>query len=544
MALVDDLRAPRPRKRPLLPGVKPPQADAPLEVGYSGPPTPPYVEPRRVPPITPDGFGSGGGDVEVPPAPKVPPVVPPVTPPVTPAPPPVTPPAASGVGPYAVEANQAKLNSEHDSPMYRMLRALSGFDPKKGLKQQGLLEALNGLGLGTFGASDDDELEISGNIDPRWDGVTKWDVIKGFDTGNGVWTGQGLNGRAATDQAAALAAQQAASQGAGGGSSAPGMPGGGGASGAPTPGQNGLALDPVTGQLGGAAGMNFGIDGEYGYDDPNTQKLEEFLRLMIDDKTNPINDPARNEYANALRQRFRSLIAPGSGANAGASALDSQLQQAIAQLTNPEMQANEMSRLENRALEPLERDRQAAIQRETQRLASMGHGEGSGTFIEAIDRINRQFDQRRGEVQRDLSIYDSEQIDSRRKDALGFGKERRDVIGTELDRETGRYGQALTMAEALSNLSGQQRNEQDARMREALTYVSLFPEMDERRLRLAMETLGMSSGMANAPSIFNTLSGLSAQANAANQQGQQSNAAFWSQMGQWMAQNWGAGGGQ
>jgi hypothetical protein len=74
--------------------------------------------------------------------------------------------------------------------------------------------------------------------------------------------------------------------------------------------------------------------------------------------------------------------------------------------------------------------------------------------------------------------------------------------------------------------------------------VSLFPEMDERRLRLAMETLGMSSGMANAPSIFNTLSGLSAQANAANQQGQQSNAAFWSQMGQWMAQNWGAGGGQ
>lgn len=684
MAYIDDLDAPRARRRPVMTGVPTPTPlpspvsesyQGPSPVGIDGNPNEGYtgntgIRPPRIPPVVQP-------PIDVPPPPRVPapPPAPPPTPPPPPAvattgaaggqavprppttPPPTTPaPPAQpsqapttpqGVGPYAVEADQGKLNSGHDSPMYRMLRLLSNFDPRKGVTPD-VIAALNQLGLGTFSADGNDKVRISGNVDPRWDGVTEWDVVKGFNTGNGVWVGQGLNGRAAEDYAAAVAAQQAAAP-----TTAPGTnAAGGGGSSTTSPGASSGGLSPVSGTLGGTQGVNFGITGPFGYDDPNTRQLEEFLRLLIDDKTKPIDDPARNEYANALRQRFLSITAPGSGVNTGAADLDQQLQEAIAalqsaspyatnpaasdfdrelqtilgslktepaytrnagadafdqqlqdainQLTNPALTANDRSRLENRALEPLERDRQIRIQQQKERLAAMGHGESSGTIADVLSTVDQDFDRRRGEVQRDLSIYEREQDDARRREAIGYGSQRRDVLErelereraaeaarrgeitslsgqrmtaaereierqreiadsrrqeaiglgtqrrdvlqTELDRERSRSGEALTMAEALSNLSGQQRGEQDARMREALTYVSLFPEMDERRLRLAMETLGMSSGMANGQSIFNTLSNLQAQANAAQQQGQQQNAAFWNSMGQWMAQNFGTGG--
>jgi hypothetical protein len=551
MAYIDDLDAPRVRRRPVVAGVAPPVTPAPVNTydppadtsdntGIRPPRVPPVAQPPVVPPVVPTGAPGGQA------VPR-----PPTTPPQTPAPPPVPPAQTSqapttpqGVGQYAVQADQAKLNSGHDSPMYRMLRTLSNFDPRKGLSPE-VIAALNQLGLGTFSAAGNDKLRISGNLDPRWDGVTEWDVIKDFNTGNGVWVGQGLNGKAAEDYAAAVAAQQAAGQPATSaavpGTAGPGQTAGaGGGSSLPPGGAPGLT--PISGTLGGSQGIDFGITGPYGYDDPSTQQLEEFLRLLIDDKTNPIDDPARNEYANALRQRFLSIVEPGSGVNAGATSLDQQLQDAIAQLTNPALTENDRARLENRALEPMERDRQIRLQQQKEQLAARGLGESSGIITEALAGVDRDFDRRRGEVQRDLSIYEREQQDARRRDAIGFGTQRRDVLATELDRERGRYGEALTMAEALSNLSGQQRGEQDARMREALTYISLFPEMDERRMRLAMETLGMSNGMASGQSIFSTLSNLQQQAQAAAQQGQQQNAAFWNSMGQWMANSFGTGG--
>jgi hypothetical protein len=476
-------------------------------------------------------------------------------------------------------------------------QAISRFDPRQGITPE-VLAVLNGLGLGTFEALSKDKVRIN-NPDAGWEGYTEWDLIDAFNSGNGMWGGAPAGGPGyEAEQAAAQAAQAAAAATTAGTTMPPTgtttQPvAGGGSSGLPPGGAPGLG--GIGGQLGGSQGVDFGITGPYGYDDPSTQQLEEFLRLLIDDKTNPIDDPAREDYARVLKQRFESLIAPGAGQNQASQDLDRQLQEAIASLTssplptntaatdydaqlraaieglmNPALTANDRARLENRALEPMEADRQAAIQRSKERLGAMGHGKTSGTFVEAFDLVDRDFDRRRGEVQRDLAIYEREQDNARRREALGYGAERTDVQGreierqraeqaerrrealsygserrnlhaSELDRETGRYGQALTMAEALSNLSGQQRSEQDARMREALTYVSLFPEMDERRLRLAMETLGLSSGMANPSSIFSTLSNLSAQANAAAAQGRQENAAFWNQMGQWMATNWGAG---
>lgn len=553
MAYIDDLdsaSAPIRRRRPIMGGTASvsPESAAPPEISYGG-----------SSPADPAGNPNPGytGNTGIRPPVRVPPVVVP-PPPISPAsvPPPSAPAQPSQaptgrIAPPPSGVDPAKWQSGHVSPKYAWIEASQKYDQRT---PEGRAQALADVQQRypqwfANWTIDGDKLRYGGDLNSLhgdFDGYNEFDAWQGSKVGN--WGAQWLPtqryGQAYVDP---VQAQAASGSAAGGGASygAGGSPTGGspasgasGGSNSGTPNQGGLPLGPLSGQLGGAGGMNFGIDGEYGYDDPSTRKLEEFLRLMIDEKTNPIDDPARNDYANALRQRFQSLIAPGSGTNAGAVDLDSQLQTAIEQLTSPALTENDRSRLENRALEPMEKDRAVAIQNAIERLAAKGLGRGSGAFEQVIADINQQFDQQRGSVQRDLSIYEREQQDARRREAVDFGTQRRDVIGTELDRETGRYGQALTMAEALANLSGQQRTEQDARMREALTYTSLFPEMDERRLRLAMETLGLSNSMSNAPSIFNTLSGLSAQANAAAQQGQQSNAAFWSQMGQWMANAW------
>lgn len=446
--------------------------------------------------------------------------------------------------------DMGKWLSGHQSPKYAWAEVASQFNMKTPQGRQQALQAAQTRFPQWFAGAKFEGDILSGLTHKDFDGITAFDVLRDQE-GDAARSWRGVSGN--------VPVVTPPPSGQGGGGTAPyynsqtGMyhyPDGkvsptplSGYPNPATPNQGGLALNPLTGQLGGAGGLDFGITGEYGYDDPNTRKLEEFLRLMIDEKTNPIEDPARTEYANAMRQRFQSLIAPGSGTNDGAVDLDRQLQSAIASLTDPALTENDRSRLENRALEPMERDRQIRLQQEKERLAARGLGESSGIITESLASVDQDFDRRRGEVQRDLSIYEREQEDARRREAIDFGTQRRNVIGTELDREQGRYGQALTMAEALSNLSGQQRTEQDARQREALTYVSLFPEMDERRLRLAMDTLGMSSSMANGSSIFNTLGQLSAQANAAAQQGQSNNAAFWGQMGQWMANAWPQDGG-
>lgn len=58
--------------------------------------------------------------------------------------------------------DMAKLNAP-DSPKYKMLAALSHFDPAQGVGQAGLIDALNTLGIGTFGLTGDgDKLSIAG----------------------------------------------------------------------------------------------------------------------------------------------------------------------------------------------------------------------------------------------------------------------------------------------------------------------------------------------------------------------------------------------
>lgn len=78
--------------------------------------------------------------------------------------------------------NQAKLDSGHDSPKYRVLRTLSNFDPSQGVTPE-VLAALNSLGLGTV-TGGKDKFSFSGQVDPRLEGYTDVDAIVGFNDPN------------------------------------------------------------------------------------------------------------------------------------------------------------------------------------------------------------------------------------------------------------------------------------------------------------------------------------------------------------------------
>ena len=94
-------------------------------------------------------------------------------------------------GQYGSEGtDHDKIARGHDSPKYQIARVLSHFDSKQGLTPE-VIAALNALGIGTFSANKDggDFLRVSGDMDPRFEGVTGSDIARDLGTGN--WQGWG-----------------------------------------------------------------------------------------------------------------------------------------------------------------------------------------------------------------------------------------------------------------------------------------------------------------------------------------------------------------
>ncbi len=102
------------------------------------------------------------------------------TPAVTPA---AAPAAKPAWGSYMPEGyDPQKIASGHDSPKYQVGRTVSQFDPSAGLTPE-VIAALNNLGIGDFSAIDGDKLRVTGNMDPRFEGVTEFDMIRAFSGG-------------------------------------------------------------------------------------------------------------------------------------------------------------------------------------------------------------------------------------------------------------------------------------------------------------------------------------------------------------------------
>lgn len=98
------------------------------------------------------------------------------------------PPASTPAAPkqlYSISGwDSDKMNDpNHNTSKYMIGRILAGFDPNKGITPD-VINALNGLGIGTFSSDGGDGLHVSGGRDD-FGGMNVWDAIRGYKAGDG-----------------------------------------------------------------------------------------------------------------------------------------------------------------------------------------------------------------------------------------------------------------------------------------------------------------------------------------------------------------------
>lgn len=270
----------------------------------------------------------------------------------------------------------------------------------------------------------------------------------------------------------------------------------GGPGGSPSPGQPGAGGEPGAGAGAEGAGGGAGVGAGAGYpqvggvpldayagspiwDDPALSLLEELSRYRLDELFQDVEDPYRDQFFEMLTQR-------------------------IGELQQYPWTESQEGTLRTSATDRLQRDRQAAHEEMDRRLAAMGHGQGSGTLVEAHAEVDRQFDELYNAQQQGFDVYAINTVNQRRDQAVGLG-----ATGAQLSQSV--------------------RDEEQARRREALTIAALFPELQGQQLNQALAVL--SGSPYSGPSIFSQMMQLATLGNQQQQYGQNQNNAFWSGLG-------------
>jgi hypothetical protein len=159
-----------------------------------------------------------------------------------------------------------------------------------------------------------------------------------------------------------------------------------------------------------------------------------------------------------------------SGDDAGLQRLMSFLEQRFSDLQGPGRTGAEEEVLRTQALDPIERDRQAARQRLTERLAARGITQESGIFQQALAQLDHEFDGMRAQTQTSMA-------------------------SNEIQRREGRQQMAGNVAMSMYDIP-------QGRAREALGYAGSLADLGPQRLQLAMQAAGMGG---SPQSMFSSL---------------------------------------
>ena len=528
---------------------------------------------RTIPPVTATGTA-----VPRTPAPA------PVTPAVVPSPAPVTPPAflpgedlGPGTGynqggttsaPQSYNTSKlegfdfAKLNNPaHGTTKYAFARVAQKYDPTPaGLAQLMADPEFQKLGM-----------QSVGNGKFRMPDGSIVDAIRGYTNGGYAW-------QWGVTPSGTLQSQTSATGGSGGA--------GGGTSGIST-GWNGYIPgygQPAAGNYDiGSLISDWGLTDEF--TDPTTANFEGILNARIQELMAGVSDPARQQYADLLQQFITSMSTADpaisdlisslqglAGATEQASPFE-QMAPTVAQqhmTQDPTYQAAintylqklsgdpytgaEWEAYRTNALDPIEADRQAARQRALARVSDQGIDQGSGIAQALLQDVDRGFDQSRAGAQNDLAmarvedrrgrdreIFDiqgalQELLTNRQLTGLGVADDYYGAMtgrmglnaqtrGTLADILPARSQQQLGAAERLSGLSGSVRSEEEARRSAAIALQGLLAELPERRLQLALATLGQGEAPG---SMVNSLLNLAGMNNASQAMSYNQNANTWS----------------
>jgi len=299
-----------------------------------------------------------------------------------------------------------------------------------------------------------------------------------------------------------------------------------------------------------------------GVEDPARQQyaglLQQFVEMMS------TNDPALNDLIGSLQQLAGSTATPGLGESLATKlapeymtldpAYKASADAYLAKLAGDPYTGAEWEAYRTQALDPIEADRTAAKQRALARLSQQGVDPSSGIGQALLAEVDRGFDAMRAGAQGDLAIKRVE--DRRERDqeiyevytALNALLTNRQLTGVDLgmsatDAQRGRlalgastYGtladilparaaQQLGAAGQLSDLSGSVRGEEETRRSQAIALQGILAELPERRLQLALSTLGQGESPG---SMVSSLLGVGGLANATGTQKAMTTANTWS----------------
>ena len=261
------------------------------------------------------------------------------------------------------------------------------------------------------------------------------------------------------------------------------------------------------GSGGGAIGSGVNLPGNQ-YDDEYTRLLEEMTKARIAMLQQPFNDPFRQQYIDAAQRRAQQL---GNLAEPEYQRMIKYLEDRFADLKGGGYTGAEHEVLRTQALDPIERDRQAARKRMIERMAAAGHTMESGPMQMALNEVDKAFDEMRAGTQGALATTELQRREGRNQRAEM-------LAGALHDIPHARANEQLDVFSALEAMESFKRQEEEGRAREAIGYSGMLADLGPQRLQLAMQMAGMGGNFSPLSNTLMQMSQLNQNAAMLNQQ--------------------------
>jgi len=178
------------------------------------------------------------------------------------------------------------------------------------------------------------------------------------------------------------------------------------------------------------------------------------------------DDPATKAWLDLLNKRIDALNTPQQ--NPQLDQLNGYLQKYFESLQGPTYTPQQLDLMQTQSLDPLTRERDAALQRATEQASARGFANTGGVADARARDIERQFEELRTKTQ------------------AGFAAK-----AVDLDRIN--QQQAAGVAQLLANIENTQFNQNESRANQAVAYAQQVPELADRRFAQAAGLVGQNS---------------------------------------------------
>jgi hypothetical protein len=204
--------------------------------------------------------------------------------------------------------------------------------------------------------------------------------------------------------------------------------------------------------------------------------------------------------------------------------INSTLRKLLEDAQKPAFTATEDAARRAAAFTGIESNRDTGLTRAKQTLASLGHGQKSGTIADALSKVNTSADQARAGAERDLVIEGAAKTERQRGMAANITQMMQQIAAQTQQINDARMGQSAQIHQAMANLENQ-------RAGQMLQMLTLPIELQDRRLGQAMNLLNMGGGMSNPQSLMSGLMQLIGQSQQSGYANDQRNASLWGGIG-------------